>query len=416
MISLESSLLSTVASFIAGILAISLFVQVLQEIWKYLRGSRGRIYTNVLEDFLGPWAQRMTKTGVLPDLEARGPLQFRRIAPSGVLLPLQKEHLIEGLERTASPWHRRTMRTLKLEVELQNGKPQRQSSEWDRLLAQLREADVPARRQELATARTDALGGYDYRLAELAPLFAEAVRGIGERITTAGVDAQTRDVGEIRAFLSKEVEKFSGGDSDGIDAARILHVYREHFFSYIVDAERNYGRLEELSEYRWRRYNLRTTFVFGVLTAVLLAQPAQDILARSRSLSAADATALATSVTDLYEAQQRTVAAPTGVPARDSLGLTEAQLRQMLGYAMRALDTASFDLDLNGLGRLSELRSKPMTDIIWYALGCLVTALLVSFGAPFWNDLLGAVLRIKKGSPERVGDPNRPPLQAADRD
>jgi hypothetical protein len=26
-----------------------------------------------------------------------------------------------------------------------------------------------------------------------------------------------------------------------------------------------------------------------------------------------------------------------------------------------------------------------------YLVGCLVTGLLISFGAPFWNDLLGAL-------------------------
>ncbi len=37
-----------------------------------------------------------------------------------------------------------------------------------------------------------------------------------------------------------------------------------------------------------------------------------------------------------------------------------------------------------------------------YLLGCLLTALLIGFGAPFWNDLTGAVLRVYKGPPPEV--------------
>jgi hypothetical protein len=33
---------------------------------------------------------------------------------------------------------------------------------------------------------------------------------------------------------------------------------------------------------------------------------------------------------------------------------------------------------------------------LWYLFGCLVTALMISFGAPFWNDVAGAVLRFQR--------------------
>jgi len=350
MVALASTLPGVVLGLGAAILAISLFVQVVQEIWKFLTSSRARCYTRVLEDFLGPWAVRMLRPGVLPELQARGPFQLRRLAPAGLLLPLAREDLVEGLERTAAPWLRRGLRVLKVEAALQAGKPAAPSAEWLRFAREL--------------SRTDSGGPGAGDAAELTRFLAEAELGTAEH-------------------LPKE-----------LDAARAHGTFRERFFAHVADAERHFGRLEQLFEYQWRRRNLRQTFVFGLLFAFFAAQPVQDIYRHASALSPEEAAAMAERVMGLYQAQ-----------AQDTtVGPTPEQLREALAQSLEAIEAAKVGPagEINGI---AVFRSRPGP---WgkasYLFGCVITAVLVSFGAPFWNDLLGAILRLRR--------PAGPPAEA----
>lgn len=368
---LASSIPTVVIGLATAILALSLLVQVLQELWKFLSSSRATCYTKVLEDFLGPWATRMARPGVLPEFQARGPFQFRRLGPTGVLLPLGKADLVEGLERTAPPATHRALRAIRAEADLQAGKAGKPSGEWKRFVS-----DLDASERESA---------------EVAAPDAWEIRGLREFLTTN--------------------ELLPAPDSDAtIDAALALRAFRTRFLDHVVDAERHFDRLQELFQFRWRRRNMRQTFIFGTLIAFFAAQPIDRIYQRAETLSATETIQLAEGIVDLYEAQQEVLAQETertGTPPP----LTRAQIDSALTISLAALDDTEMS-EFNGWRAFwgPDAQGNPIRwdTRVWYLLGSLMTAVLISFGAPFWNDLLGTLIRMRRGTPSSATPPPAP--------
>ena len=86
---LDNSLLTILLTLAATFLGLSIVVQVVQELYKYLRSSKGRAYQIALQDFLGPLAHELLRPGVLPDIRVRGPMQLKRVRSKGMILPLK---------------------------------------------------------------------------------------------------------------------------------------------------------------------------------------------------------------------------------------------------------------------------------------------------------------------------------------
>ncbi len=379
----ELPLTTLVLGIATGILALSLFVQVLQEVWKFLTSSRARCYTDALEDFLGPWARRLTRPGILPDFQARGPFQLRRLGPTGVLLPLGKPELVEGLERTTSPWIRRGLRALRVEADLQAGTPQNNklSSQWGRFI------------EEMNLADSGKSGDRDYQA--------------------------------VREFLQSE--NLHSVDPSGTDAARVLRLYRERFIPHVTDAERHFGRLGELFEFRWRRRNLRQTFILGFVVSFMVALPIQEIYRQAANMSEEETLAYAEQTMQLYRSHKELFAADTSKtdsdtnnvarrPAteRDSLRAAELDsLQKAVSQALKSVvqgDTLSLREKFNGFAKFTDARLSWPGRLL-YVLGCLLTALLVSFGAPFWNDIVGAIWRLKQNGDSSRGATKKQPSE-----
>jgi len=116
-------------------------IQVLQEMWKYLFSTKAAVYSRVLGDWLGAWAKELLESPALADLQVRGPFQWKRVKPTGKLLPLTKENLIDGLERTATLWRQRGLEALRLEVKVQAGIQAPPSAGWLAFLQELTQAE-----------------------------------------------------------------------------------------------------------------------------------------------------------------------------------------------------------------------------------------------------------------------------------
>jgi hypothetical protein len=130
---------------LAGILlGLSLFVQVFQELWKYLTGSKSKAYTKVLVDALGPWIRQLLRSDALPDVRGRRPFQFRRLRPTGELRPLRPAQLIEALERSSPAWYLRAISALELEAELKRNGSTAPSPAWREFLSELGETSPGA--------------------------------------------------------------------------------------------------------------------------------------------------------------------------------------------------------------------------------------------------------------------------------
>ena len=352
-----SSVVSVVVGVAAMLLALALLVQVLQEIWKHLLSTRARVYTKVLEDFLGPVARQLAGPGVLTDLKSRGPFQFLRLSPQGKLLPLGRDDLVEGLEQTTSSWLRRALRALRAEVAVQNGVPARASESW---------------------------------LGFMRELLDTASGGPGESDRT-----------DLLQFFGELGVSAVGEPPEPLDAARALRSLRERFMPYALDAERHFGRLEKLFDFQYRRHNLLLSFGLGIAAAFLLGYPIQVIVQRASAMSPEQSAALANSVLamSLQVAAAESASARLAPDAQAKSDSTMMALQETLDSLLVVLGRSPGQAGVGspsarpswhyGMDGFREAHRRNAA--VLYVLGCLVTGLLISFGAPFWNDLLGAL-------------------------
>lgn len=340
----STSLLTTMLSLAAALLGLSLLVQVIQEVYKYLTSSRSRSYERVLVDFLGPHALQLKRLGCLPDLQARGPFQFLRRRPTGRLEPMDRETLIVALERTAAPWIQRALQALQLEVASQQGVPGSPSPAWEQFLRELHGVE----------------------------------RGSPGYFTAT----------ELREFL--ETWKVATGKAEtALDAAALRAALRGRFVPSVTHVEAHFPQLTTNVEHAYRRRNLRHTVAIGFLTVFLLHLPIDRIYQRAGAVPLEQVIAAAEAARAIYaqEAARDTAAARS---AAELLRLADT-LRAQLSRTAAPLESS---LTLSSYRR--EFATWPSG--LFYLLGSLITTLLVTFGAPFWNDLAGALLRIAKGT------------------
>ena len=94
---MDSTVLTPLLAMTAWFLGLSILVQVLQELWKFVTSSKARSFEKALADFLGPFIVGRLKQD--PLLAVRGPLQFRRVSTAGPVLPLDAADLSKQLRR-----------------------------------------------------------------------------------------------------------------------------------------------------------------------------------------------------------------------------------------------------------------------------------------------------------------------------
>lgn len=363
-----TSLITTLLGLAGILLGLSILVQVIQESWKYMLSTKAAAYQRALFAFLGPWARELLRPGVVPDLQVNGPLQIWRRRPRGRLLPMDQTTLVAALERTAAPWTRRVLQALRAEAALQNGTAATLSPALDAAVEQLR-----------ATGKDS-------------PGYASAL--------------------EILRFLetwsSGDVGRTPGTAREPIDASKLITAFRQQFLPQIAEAERNFIQLDRNFEYIYRRRNTALTLLFAIGVVLALDIPIATLYRQAKGMTPEQAVTLAESARGVYDSLARLPRAdsaatrqPDSVRAQEYLRLSRdilANLRRSanVGPGVTAGDTGFIWARVNQLRQ--QIRDGGFRWSLGYLLGCLVTALLISFGAPFWNDVAGALLRVSKGS------------------
>ena len=332
-------LYSTLLAMAATFLALSLLVQVIQEVYKYMTASRSRAYKNALIDFLGPHAEQLFSPGAIPDLQVRGPFQLIRRRPKGRLAPMDKDDLLVALERTAAPWLQRAISALKLEASIQKGTGAEPSPAFRALFDQLA-GSVPG-----------------------SPGHATAL--------------------DVKQFLDQWIT----APSAKFDAAAVQQALRQRFLPNVVRAEESFTQLSKNFDLAYRRRNLRQTMIFGFLLAFFAQQPVVEIYRAAKKVPLEQAVAAAQQAQAIY--QQESARDTTLVRTPEQLAKVGKELTGILARPDSAVRAPWSDLTLRKIG---EHAVSP-----GYLLGCLITALLIAFGAPLWNDLTGAILRLYQG-------------------
>jgi hypothetical protein len=349
-------MLTTFLGAASYLLALAIFVQVFQELYKYVTSSKSKTYLKALIDFAGPWAGQLVKSGKVPDFATRGPFQFLQIRPPNSLLPLEKSALSDAVVRTAPDWIQRALERLEFEASLQNGESQAPSPSWRGFAEELFAAERGSRGYWVAT-----------RVQELL-----------ERWKVARVS-------KARSGASRVVHARS------LDAAAVLRALKAELLPHLVDLEDNHEQLTRNFDYAYQRRNTRQTFVIAIVLALCCNFPFDRIFREASALPPEAAIAAAEAMVGHWEAVSN-----VGAPADQEA--FEDQLQDMQAAIAHLGDLASESGQLDYLLDLADLRA--MWDDKWmgvrYLFGCLITAILVSFGAPLLHDLTRLLLGLQK--------------------
>jgi len=353
----ETAILPTLLAFATTVFGLSLFVQVLQEVYKYLSSSKSIAYVKALVDFIGPHAGELLKPGSISDLQLRGPFQFLRRRPTGHLQPMDQPQLVAALERTAAPWVRRTVDALQLEVDLQRGAARPSSPAVRELLGQL--ASVEPGAPGFSTAK------------------------------------------EVERFLSTWLNGLeSPGAPESLDAEGVLLAVKRRFLPLVTQVNTHFGQFTKNFELAYRRRNLRQTFFLGLGLAVFFQLPVNTLFESAAKVPLDQAIAAAEQLQAIHAA---------GAARDTTLERTPQELRDLLASINTELARTGSGFDLAFNFREVHARLGFNIALVEYLFWCLVTALLISFGAPFWNDLTGALLRLNRGAgPARSTPPEEP--------
>jgi len=362
----------------AGVMALSILVQVLQELYKYLRNSKTLLYRAVLADALGPSVGRLWSAPEFADLRVRGAFQFSRRRPAGQLLPLEKDELTTALTRMSPPWVQRVLAAIQKERQFKTFGTS--SDSWHTLLTQL------------GSARK---GTREYWIA----------RQIAECLC---------ENGHTVSPLSNQVGTLTANSS--LDYERLESAFRERFLPQVTRAERIFPLIERQMEYANGRRNLRQSFTIGLIVALAVGTPIQTLYQQALSRSPEETAALAEKLVNIEE-RRASLAADTTIQEEKRIRILTDSMLIPLGRIIRESHT---DSTATGTGlpktliaqSLTSSSASPIRDYLnglgkkvaspAYLLGCLITAILVSFGAPFWNDIVKSVLYFQKSRRSQI--------------
>ena len=401
----SSVTLTTLLALAAWFLGLSLLVQIVQELYKLLTSSKSRAYAAALTDFAGPFARQLLESNIAPELTVRGPFQFRRRQPLGRLLPLKKETLVTALERTAPMWYRLTREALELEAQLRpSWREQPVSTTFRSFL------------ERLARGSEEEPGQFDAR--EMASFLGQ--RGLLEskwveldfvpsRAYLSEHKADQQATKPYKAPQKSSVIKFAVPESlKPFDALELLTEFRLKYSPQIVRVEQHYDQLMENYEYAYRRRNLRQSFVLALLLALWCDFAFDAIYSRAAASTEQEAHAAAERAIQLYAAQQPAVASASSAkvanPGSVQSGATPSSSSTSGTQPVQISYLPQTRLR-NALKEIGSVFRHPaggnvmrqLGDISYYLFGCILTAILICFGAPFWNDLTKSLLRISQG-------------------
>lgn len=361
---LDQSLIQLIIGISAAILALSIFVQILEELYKYLTSSSSRAYTRVLQDFLGSLGRRLSSAPEFGSFRVRGPFEWLRKYHTGRLLPLNKDDLGKALTKTLPLWVQRTLSHIELEKTVTgNVTPSRH---WRDFLERLGAAER---------------GSKGYWTA----------RDIAEFLTSFGHSWNPGK--ETAGKVSVE----------GIVNFTLLdQAFRNRFLHHVNRALDSMPQLEQNLNFTLRRRHIRQTTVLAFIVVFLFGLPIQEIYQKAASIDAETSTAVAEKLVNLNEQLLR-----NDTSAVQNTAVVDSLLRVIslhLHQNVLADTVRQSEVNIPVLKSEHWKKYRGFTGIIHYLFGCLITTVLISFGAPFWNDILKTVLRYK----DRLGVAGKP--------
>lgn len=388
--------LSAMLSLAAMLLGLSVATQVVQELYKYLTSSKARAFKIALADFAGPWTKDLFTGGSSALMQVRGPFQFFKSKPSGVFLPTGKKELLSAFDDSLGDWLRYGLAILKRENQLQeasaDGSPREPSHEFRKMQEELSKVDP--RSPGFANAR---------RLVSFFKNHGTWNPGDGEDAGPGGGESQ----------------------AGGLDSGFLLQAFYQEFFPERVMMEERYSQFKENFQYTYERRNLRQTVLLSLGLALAFNFPFDELYRQATKLSPDEAVALAERMLDLSEKHGLAPAPPDEAtpptppaeqpqegaePEAGASGGTNPQAdANSLHDIISALDAAlgrkpdgdrgkTSSYLTRGYRQIQDKAAEGSGSFFQYIFNCLVTAVFVSFGAPFWHRMTTSLLGKARGS------------------
>ena len=375
---LDNSLITVLLTLAATFLGLSIAVQVLQELYKYLRSSKGRQYFNALQDYIGSLAFEIFKTSGTANVKVRGPFQLKRVSPKGLILPLKKDELVNRLERTAEPWVLRTLEQLRLEAEMQEGKKADPSNAFKEFIDELGKVEKGT-------------NGY-WKAQEILQFFYKAI-------------VPLKSQSNINVYSSDDVKN---NLNSNFDSKQMVIAFSNKFLSYVEEAANNFSQFEKNFEYTYGRANKRLTFIIALIVTFMFNFGINELYKNALETNPADAIALAETTMGIYKNE---------IAGKDTIK-KEAEDLDTGNVEQKKLDsllTTNLNLLKNIMtetlkGQSSDDRVQYFNDwksipdifrgdfrFFVYLFYCAISSIFITFGAPFWNDIASSLLRLQKG-------------------
>ena len=365
---LNSPIFTTLLGFAAYMLGLAILAQIIQEVYKYITSSKSRAYSKALTDFLGPWAIQLLRSNF--GLIARGPFQLKRLRPKGIILPLDKTQLISSLEKTSPHWVSKANTRLKQEVRYQGDKAQTPSSAWLDLLKELEKVEKGT-------------SGYWNALEIVEWLKQKNHKWVREKSSKQRVKSRKQEVlGRITPPKT-------------INASDLLASFQEKFLPHIQEAADNFTQYQKNFEYTYKRRNLRQTFIIALIFTLLFQLNVGKIYQKAASMSPKETLALAEGYVQLYEQLD-------DQEKESSLEELDKRIEEINAQLLKDFGTQTkpepIQVMINRWWKnVTQMGTSPINAVLRYFLECLVTTLLICFGAPLWNDIVTYFFRLQKG-------------------
>ena len=374
---------STAIGVASILFATAILVQIIEEIYKYLWSSKSKAYQKVLVDHLGTYARVIIDQASLGTTGTRGPFSIGRLFSKPHLQPLNVEEMGKALVKTLPTWVQLTLEKLENEITIQGGVSRTASPQWKEFL------------QILGESRKGAPGSF------VTEQIVKLLKDWGHSVTP--IDGKPELTGTITP-------------PENFDARMI----KDHVFgsmaSYVKDAIGKHAAFEKNFDYTYTRRIWRHTIIISVIACLLLNLRIDHLIKYSAAADPESNVEYALAITHVYDS----------LNTRDS-NQTVEKLEPALKdvYSKMAQQPGLFGADSTNIGlrvwtsvglspnsyltRNANLTTPPNSNEqvkpVQYAsfveycysfLFCCLSALLVSAGAPIWNDIVSALIGLKK--------------------
>lgn len=255
---MNASILDIFLAFSAIIVSLSIIIQTLQEIYKYLTNSKSKAFSKAMYDYMGTLFDKIIQAPNIQDTKGRGPFQIFNFRPKDYIAPITKSQFEEALHSTLPTWKKILREKLIAESKLQNGTSALESVEWKLFVDQLTQAEAYSSNKSY---------------------FKEVIDFMKEWNLIVDNPNKILEILDKNYILN----------SDTFDANQILKAFEIRFLEDHKYYLENYSHFYEKFTEQYKRRNFRQSFVIALLFCLVLNLPIQEVVKAAKSLKYEDA-------------------------------------------------------------------------------------------------------------------------------